>query len=177
MRCCYCNKNEAVKSYERVENGVAQREYYCLSCYEKQILSAKTESVQSLSVCPYCGTSAAEFHASKIVGCPYCYTTMRDGILPAIVNMQGEIYRHNGKKPLLSEEGEAVLKREPFLTEKERDALYLELVKAERFSRQKKQLEALVEYLGDVNPKRQAEYKEKLERMIKTGEIEEEIVW
>ena len=177
MRCCYCNKNEAVKSYERKENGVAQREYYCLACYEKQVLLAKAESVQSLSVCPYCGTGAAEFHLSKIVGCPYCYATMREGILPAIESMQGEICAHKGKKPLLSEEGEAVLKREPFLTDKERDALYLELVKAERFARQKKQLETLVEYLGGANPKREAEYKEKLERMTKTGEVEEEIVW
>ena len=177
MRCCYCNKNEAVKSYERVENGVAQREYYCLACYEKQLQAEKAESVQSLSVCPYCGTSLAEFRLSTIVGCPYCYATMREGLMPAVVTMQGEECQHKGKKPLLSEEGEAALKKEPFLTDKERDALYFELVKAERFARQKKQLETLVAYLGGANPKREAEYKEKLERMTKTGEVEEEIVW
>ena len=178
MRCFYCNKNEAVKSYERVEKGGTERAYYCLACYERLFLCVKeAESERSLSVCPYCGTALEEFHARKIVGCAYCYKTMRAGIVPAIVKMQGQNCGHRGRKPLLSEEGEMILGRESFATEEERDNLRLEIVKAERFARQKGELEALIKYLGGANPEREREYKDKLERMVKTGEVEEEIVW
>ena len=70
-----------------------------------------------------------------------------------------------------------ILGRESFATEEEQDNLRLEIVKAERFARQKGELEALVKYLGGQNPEREREYKDKLERMVKPGEVEEEIVW
>ena len=178
MRCFYCNKNEAVKSYERIVKGESQREYYCLTCYERLFLCVQeAESERSLSVCPYCGTTLEEFQSKKLVGCAYCYKTMRAKILPAVVKMQGENCGHRGKRPLLSEEGELILHQESFATEEERDNFRLEIVKAERFTRQKSETEALIEYLGATDPQRQEEYKEKLERMMKTGAVEEEIVW
>ena len=70
-----------------------------------------------------------------------------------------------------------ILGRESFATEEERDNLRLEIVKAERFHLQKRELEALIKYLGGVNPTREQEYKDKLERMELRGVIEEEIVW
>ena len=178
MRCFYCNKNEAVKSYERIVKDVAQRAYYCLACYERLFLCVKeTGSERSLSVCPYCGTTLEEFNTGKIVGCAYCYKTMYAGILPGIVKMQGGDCGHRGKKPLLSEEGELILSKERFATEEERDSFRAEIVKAERFGRQKNEMETLIKYLGRSDPQRQVEYKNKLERMMKTGAIEEEIVW
>ncbi len=178
MRCFYCNKHEAVKSYERVEKGEVKREYYCLSCYEKLFLCVKdAESDQSLSVCPYCERTVAEFEGSKLVGCSYCYKTMQRDILPVVVKMQGSDSGHRGKKPLLSEGSEARLKAESFATNEERDEYRNVFVKKERFERQKKELEMLVAYLERRNPERAQEYREKLERMLKAGEVEEELVW
>lgn len=179
MRCFYCNKNEAVKSHAHTKNGERKRAYYCLACYEKLFLCVEeAEGERSLSVvCPYCGTTLDEFNASKIVGCPYCYKTLRNSIMPTIVKMQGETFGHRGKKPLLSEEGELILGRERFATEEERDNFRAEIVKTERFSRQQREMEMLVEYLGGKDPKREREYRDKLERMTRTGEVEEEIVW
>ncbi len=178
MRCMYCNKNEAVKSYERMEKGVAKREYYCLACYEKLFLCLQdTESESSLSVCPYCGTTTKEFETRKLVGCPYCYHAMRKAVFPFVLKMQGSDCGHRGKKPLLSEEGEILLGSQTFFTEEEKDEFRMEIVKAERFNRQKQEMEMLIAHLGSQDPVREREYGEKLERMLKTGAVEEEIVW
>lgn len=178
MRCFYCNKHEAVKSYERVRKGVAKREYYCLSCYEKLFLCHKqSENEESLSVCPYCERTVAQFEASKLVGCPYCYKTMQGSILPIVVKMQGGDCGHRGKLPPISEENEVLLERERFVTEEEKDAFRAEIAAAERFTRQKGEMETLVVYLDRRDPARAEEYREKLERMNRTGAVEEEIVW
>lgn len=178
MRCFYCNKNEAVKSYERIEQGKKRREYYCLECYERLFLCAnEAEGDRSLSACPYCGTTLKEFETSRIVGCPYCYRTMEGGIMPSIVKMQGGICGHRGKRPPLSEEDEAIFSQEEFATDAERDGYRFGLEESERFERQKKELETLIRYLGGGNKERESEYREKLERMKRTGKVEEEIVW
>lgn len=178
MRCCYCNKNEAVKSYASTKKGASERAFYCLACYEKLFLCVKeTEGERSLSVCPYCGTSVEEFFTSKLVGCPHCYQTLQESIHAATVQMQGGVCGHRGKKPLLSDEGEMLLSKECFATEEERENFRLRLVKSEKFMRQQRELESLVKYLGAVNSQREREYKEKLDRMLKTGEVEDEIVW
>lgn len=178
MRCFYCNKHEAVKSYERMRKGVAKREYYCLSCYEKLFLCREDSGEESsLSVCPYCERTVAEFEASKLVGCPYCYKTMQESILPVIVKMQGGDCGHRGKLPPISEENEALLEKERFVTEEEKDAFRLEIASAERFTRQKGEMDMLVAYLSRKDSARAEEYREKAERMNKTGAVEEEIVW
>lgn len=178
MRCCHCNKNEAVKSYERTERGVTERQYYCLSCYESLFLCVQ-EAVKepSLSACPYCGTTLEEFQTEKLLGCAYCYKTMHANILPSVIGMQGEIYGHKGKQPPLSEEVEALLIRENFFTEEAWKSARAEYVQKERFQRQKREMETLIAYLGAIHSPREQEYREKLERMMKTGAVEEEIVW
>lgn len=178
MRCFYCNKHEAVKSYERMRKGVAKREYYCLSCYEKLFLCREnSDEGASLSVCPYCERTVAEFETSKLVGCPYCYKGMQEKILPVIVKMQGGDCGHRGKLPPISEENEALLEKERFVTEEEKDAFRLEIASAERFTRQKGEMDMLVAYLSRKDPARAEEYREKTERMNRTGAVEEEIVW
>ncbi|MBQ7323550.1 MAG: hypothetical protein IJW96_03190 [Clostridia bacterium] len=177
MRCFYCNKHEAVKSYERLKKGVVERTYYCLSCYERLFLYKREGEEPSLSACPYCGLKAEEFQAQKFVGCAYCYRGMFSHILPTILQMQGGEVGHRGKKTLLSYEGEQLLKRETFLTPEEEDLFRQELAKTERFKRQKGEMKTLITYLGGLNPERAEEYQDKLERMTKTGSVEEEIVW
>lgn len=176
MRCFYCNKNEATKSYERIKNGEKKREYYCLPCYGQLFLYEDGSEEKSLSACPYCGTTLKEFHQRKIVGCPYCYQTMSSGLMPSIVKMQGDTCGHRGKKPPLSIEDETDFGRESFGAIADRDGYREELEQRERFARQKREMEILIEFLqGDKV--RQKEYEDKLARMQCSGKIEEEIVW
>ena len=176
MRCIYCNKNEATKSYERVKNGEKKREYYCLPCYGQLFLNEDGTEEKSLSACPYCGTTLKEFRLRKIVGCPYCYQTMSAGILPSIVKMQGDACGHRGKKPPLSLEDEIEFAREDFSAIADRDNYREEMEQRERFARQKREMEILVEFL-ETDKTRQQEYTDKLKRMERSGKIEEEIVW
>ena len=176
MRCIYCNKNEATKSYERVKNGERKREYYCISCYEQLFLREDGVEGKSLSACPYCGTTLKEFRLRKIVGCPYCYQTMSAGIMPVILKMQGDECGHRGKKPPLSVEDEIEFGRENFGAFSDRDSFREEMEQRERFARQKREMEILVEFL-DTDKARQKEYEDKLKRMERTGKLEEEIVW
>lgn len=176
MRCSYCNKNEAVKSYERVKDGEKKREYYCIPCYERLFLPQDSTEESSLSACPYCGTTLKEFRARKLVGCPYCYQTMAAGIRPAILKMQGDACGHRGKKPPLSVEDEAEFGKETFVTFFDRDGFREEMEQRERFVRQKREMETLIEFL-ETDKARQREYEEKLKRMEHSGKIEEEIVW
>ena len=177
MRCFYCNQNEATKSYEKIKNGERKREYYCLTCYGRLFLCEDgAEGEKSRSACPYCGTTLKEFRMRKIVGCPYCYQTMASGILPSILKMQGDTCGHRGKKPPLSVEDETVFDGMAFSSLAKRDEYREEMEGRERFARQKKEMESLIDFLsGDLSRRR--EYEEKLERMERSGAIEEEIVW
>lgn len=174
MRCFYCNKNEAVKSYERIKKS-KKREYYCLECYEKLFLSAREK--EEFSACPYCGTTLEEAQTKKLVGCPYCYRTMSSEMVSMIEKMQNGICGHRGKRPPLPEEEELSFSHMHFASEAEKNAYRKEMEGQTRFERQKKELESLVNYLKSKDTEREAGYKEKLERMKRTGEVEEEIVW
>jgi hypothetical protein len=173
----YCNKNEATKSYERRVNGKRAQEYYCIECYEQLFLDGEgLKTDPSLSACPYCGTTLAEFKASSLVGCPYCYRTLLSEIAPFIVRMQGDNCGHRGKRQPLSLEDEALFSRATFVTEAERDEYRDMLAQKERFSRQNRELQALMTY-SELDGERREEYRDKLERMKKTGKVEDEIVW
>ena len=175
--CCHCHKNSAVTSYEKKGSVGAQMEYYCLPCYEKLFLHVNEEKgAQRQTACPYCGTSVEQYQKTKIVGCSYCYQTMYSDIVPVIVKMQGDCCGHRGKKPPLSTKDEAVYENMRFEVNAQRYEYRTEREQSERFMRQKREIEKLIEFLAD-NPIRQQEYKDKLDRMERRGAIEEEIVW
>ncbi len=177
MRCFYCNKNEATKSYERKINGNRAHEYYCLECYGQMFLDGETEAEETtLSACPYCGTTLAEFKASSLLGCPYCYRTLLKSITPAILRMQGDACGHRGKQQPLSVDDEILFERATFVTEAERSSYRESLAEKERFQRQNRELQALMTY-SELDDNRREEYRDKLERMKKTGKVEDEIVW
>ena len=176
MRCFYCNKNEATKSYEQVKGGEKKREYYCLSCYAQLFLCEDDAEEKNFSACPYCGTTLKEFRLRKIVGCPYCYQTMATGIMPSILKMQGDECGHRGKKPPLSVEDEMDFVQASFGAFAERDDYREEMEQRERFSRQMREMEILVDFLKE-DTTRQKEYLDKMERMKRSGKVEEEIVW
>ena len=176
MRCFYCNKNEATKSYERIKNGEKKREYYCMPCYSQRFLREDGMEEKPLTACPYCGTTLKEFRLRKIVGCPYCYQTMASGILPSILKMQGDACGHRGKRPPLSVEDEVDFGKEQFAASADRDSYREEMEQRERFARQKREMEILIAF-HQADEARQKEYADKLDRMQRSGKIEEEIVW
>ena len=175
--CCYCQKNEATRSYERIGKGGKTVEYYCLSCYEQRFLCLDEASdEQPLSACPYCGTTVEEFQKRKIVGCSHCYQALSAEILPVVVKMQYGVCGHRGKKPPMSPEDEAAYEQMKSSVGAEQDDFRGPRERQERFSRQKKEMERLVAF-WESDPTRQQEYKDKLERMERKGLTEEEIVW
>jgi len=177
MRCSYCNKNEATKSYESIKNGEKKREYYCHTCYERMFLFVDAaDGEETPTACPYCGTTVREFQKSKIVGCPYCYQTLSKKIVPVIVKMQGDASGHRGKMRPLSIEGEARFDEARCGSLAEQAECRETIAQEERFIRQKREMEILIAFWKD-NEERQAGYKNKLERMEETGVVEEEIVW
>ncbi len=94
MLCAKCKKNQAAKTYELVKNGVKETVYYCLECYHNDFVCVETET--TLSSCPYCGTSAAQFKKSGLVGCAQCYDALAHVVFPVVTKMQGG-EKHRGK--------------------------------------------------------------------------------
>ena len=177
MRCFYCDKNEATKSYLRTINGKEESEYYCADCYGRKFLDEKDfEDSKRNTVCPYCGTTLESFRAHSIVGCPYCYQTLLSELAPYVIRMQGDACGHRGKKPPLSVEDEALFERAEFVNEAERDEYRESLEQRERFARQNRELQILMRF-SELEEERRAEYRNKLERMERTGRVEDEIVW
>ena len=86
MLCGYCRKNQATKTYEQIKKGKKTVEYYCLDCYHR--LFVTTDETDLATVCPYCGTTAEEVKKRNLVGCAYCYTTLKGTLFPVIAKMQ-----------------------------------------------------------------------------------------
>lgn len=179
MRCLYCNKNEATKTYEQVKKDKKKTEYYCLECYHKLFLCSEAEEDgKALSVCPYCGTSLAEYEETKLVGCAYCYRTMQFGLFPSVVKMQGSECGHRGKTPPLSPEDEEFLESKEFATIAELSSYRADAAKRARIDRQCAEMEILSDYLREKKEYDGADgYEEKLQKMRAKSEVEEEFVW
>ena len=164
-------------SYERIKDGVKSTEYYCLPCYEQLFVKiAEAKETPRMSACPYCGTSVQKIHTKKIVGCSYCYQTLYEEIAPVIVKMQGDCCGHRGKRPPLSEVDKRIFAGMTFSDEEEKEKKRAEMEQRERFSRQKNEMQKLINYHSG-NKERQQEYIDKLDRMQRRGVVEEEIVW
>ena len=172
MRCGHCEKNEATRTYEQIKNGKKSVEYYCMACYDRLFLNAeKAEGAESLSACPYCGMTASEFRAGKLVGCAYCYRTLKEVVLPVAVKMQGE-KTHRGKTPPLSYEDETGA------DEEYNAALHKQAVETARLERQCNELETIIAKLKKEDNYEDAKsYADKLSSMRSNSAVEEEFVW
>ena len=169
MRCSHCGEKEATKTYER-KGKERKIEYYCMDCYDKLFLTAGEEE-SSLSSCPYCGMSLAEVQSTKLVGCAHCYRTMKGGVYPIVVKMQGE-GAHTGKTPSIDTEEYHGIFRD-IDPEAHRAA-----VRKERYKRQCNELEIIIEKLKAENNYEDAkDYADKLSLMQSNKDIEEELVW
>lgn len=174
MRCGYCGRNQATKTYEQIKNNKKTVEYYCMECYDRRFLVADSaEGEGSLSACPYCGMTIEEFRSGKLVGCAYCYRAMKGGITPMIVKMQGE-KSHAGKTPPLD-----VFETDDYVQAEFADFdLRARAVKKARFQRQCNELEIIIAKLkAEDNYEDAKGYADKLSLMRSNLEIEEEFVW
>ena len=172
MRCECCEQNEATKTYAKMKNGKKTMGYYCMDCFARLFIGAdETENDASLSACPYCGMTLDEVRAGKLVGCAYCYRTMRAGILPMIVKMQGD-GAHAGTKPPLSPEKDYETLEE--FSEEDRR----EMLRGARVEKQCRELETIIEKLkSEYNYEDAKDYAVKLSSMRGNSDIEEEFVW
>lgn len=171
MRCSHCGEKEATKTYER-KGKERKIEYYCMDCYDRLFLNAEdAEGESSLTTCPYCGMSLAEVQSTKLVGCAHCYRTMKGGVYPIVVKMQGD-GAHTGKLPSVNAEDKIGdfrgLDPEAFET----------ALRKERYRRQCNELEIIIAKLKAENNYEDAkDYADKLSLMRSNKEIEEEFVW
>lgn len=101
MKCEKCGKNCASVFVKVNTDGVEQDVYICQNCASqnglKDDLSVLFEE-NNEKVCQ-CGTTFSEIKQSGFVGCPQCYNTFRQELLPIISVLQGSVTNH-GKKPL-----------------------------------------------------------------------------
>lgn len=115
MMCQNCNKNTATTFIQRTVNGKTATLHLCGECAAKQGVSlwngfdlgdfwghlfaeptarATAESMR----CEGCGHSFREIASSGRAGCPSCYTTFYERLLPSIERIHGKA-RHMGKTP------------------------------------------------------------------------------
>ncbi len=165
--CQCCGKNHAARCYE--EKKSSERKFYCLDCYSRLFLDGGNGD--SLTTCPYCGTTFAEVKASKLVGCAHCYQSMWEGIFPLVEKMQGR-EAHNGKLPPV-DGVYGGFDGEDYTPEYRAEAM-----KQARFQRQCRELEIIIEKLKAEEAYEEAKgYADKLSAMKNNAAIEEDFVW
>lgn len=141
MLCGKCRKNQATKTYEQIKKGKREISYYCLDCYHQYFLSVdETLGGETLSACPYCGTTVTEFRKRNLVGCANCYTSLQHAVFPVVAKMQGE-QLHKGKCPYSTD--------------------------AERAEKRRLELESMAEkYYSENDYKAAGKYEEQISRLI-----------
>ena len=115
MTCEKCGKNAATTHITRIVNGLRTEQHLCGACAQKQGFSAlggldmagmwnalfaepSARALADTVGCPTCGTTLTEIVRSGRAGCPDCYLTFDDRLLPAIQRIHGKA-QHAGKLP------------------------------------------------------------------------------
>lgn len=111
MLCQRCKTREATGYMETTVNGEKTRVYVCPECFKKaqlEIFSSAFNNDLGLfsgltgqgksAKCSRCGTTLREISETCFVGCPYCYTELREQIKPIIRNIQSAVM-HIGSTP------------------------------------------------------------------------------
>lgn len=118
MLCEKCGKNPATTYLKRTVNGKTTEQHLCAACAAKQgwgsvwndfgldinsfwgnlFAEPATRALADTLRCECCGRSFTEISKSGKVGCPACYATFYDRLLPMIQRLHGKT-RHVGKIP------------------------------------------------------------------------------
>lgn len=171
--CQNCKKGHIARTYTDKGKSGALVEYYCLDCYSRLFLDEIDPGMDSAEICPYCGMSAKEAQAGKLVGCAHCYVAMQAAVYPMIYKMQGE-RAHRGKTPPL--DGDY---GDPYDYEDTVGAEYrAKAIAQARYERQCRELTIIIEKLkSEGNFADAKSYEEKLTAMRNRATIEEDFVW
>lgn len=118
MLCQNCGKNLATTHMKKTINGETTELHLCAACAAKQGLNtvwnglgldlgnfwgslfaepAVREQADAVR-CECCGSTFADIARSGRAGCPCCYTTFYDRLLPSIQRIHGKT-KHSGKVP------------------------------------------------------------------------------
>ncbi len=116
MLCEKCGKNHATTHIRSVVNGVVSEKNLCGYCAASegynniggnslsQMLASMlgdvgvSDNSAKLHRCSCCGATFSDIAESGKVGCPQCYQTFYDELLPYLKRVHGSI-RHTGKIP------------------------------------------------------------------------------
>lgn len=111
MLCENCKQNEASVHTVTIINGEKQEHHLCNTCAKGvsvqfslpsliNLLSSFQSMPQQAEVetCQ-CGNSFLKFQQTGLLGCPQCYDSYRQLLLPVIKRVQGGRIRHVGRRP------------------------------------------------------------------------------
>lgn len=128
MLCQKCGKNTATAHVKRTVNGHTTEYHLCAACAAEEGLNSMFGALDLGSFwgslfaepalrgsadtlrCEGCGKSFGEIASSGQAGCPTCYTTFYDRLLPSIQRIHGKT-AHVGKVPAAAD-GELRRERE-----------------------------------------------------------------
>lgn len=112
MLCDECKVNQASVHLVSIVNGEKKERNLCPQCAHK--LGADSFSPFSWgdmfpanfggfarrreAQCPSCGMTLSEFERKGLLGCPECYQSLREGLLPVIGRVQTRA-QHSGRAP------------------------------------------------------------------------------
>ncbi|MDR1619376.1 MAG: hypothetical protein LBS18_01740, partial [Clostridiales bacterium] len=109
MLCENCGKNEANVHTVSIVNGEKQERHLCGKCAGEAQLGMPSLinllsgfqmlPVQNTGAVCACGNSFAQFQKTGLLGCPDCYTTYNQLLMPVIKGAQGGRARHAGRRP------------------------------------------------------------------------------
>ncbi len=118
MLCEKCKANPATTYLKRTINGQTTEQHLCAACaaqtgwgsvwndfgaemptlWGNLFAEPSLRSVTDPIRCECCGHTFGEISRSGKMGCPQCYTTFYDRLLPTIRRLHGKT-RHTGKLP------------------------------------------------------------------------------
>ena len=120
MLCEHCGQNPATTHVKRTVNGKTSEYHLCAACAAKQGLGQMFDlgnfwgsvfadpalrQAKDTVRCEGCGKTFREIASSGRAGCPACYTTFYDRLLPSVQRIHGKT-GHVGKIPAAA--GESV---------------------------------------------------------------------
>lgn len=123
MLCQHCKQNVATTHVRRTIDGKTTEYHLCSACAKEQGFSdmfgkmgldlgnfwgsffaePTSHAMADAARCPSCGATFSEIAHSGKVGCPTCYTTFYDRLLPSIERIHGKV-KHGGKLPQAADE-------------------------------------------------------------------------
>lgn len=117
MVCSECGKRPATMHYVQTVNGVTTEKHLCSECAAKHqelnslnFFSAgdffksffdfgeQMPAVMGGPACKTCGLTLGDFRETGLLGCPDCYSSFRDAIIPVLRSTHGNV-QHVGDTP------------------------------------------------------------------------------